>query len=272
MRDAGLASLVGLFVALLTALGEPVAFPLHDAAGRLSPAPAVATIVVRADVSLTELGPLMARSGASEVWAVWPQAVRDVARDGRAVVQRHRGRYISEGRLLPLPEATRGLTRLDATRLSSLPPGFLEGLSVVVVPRDAGADMEQASLNLAVALGAQSTGTWLTELPVLGSATVSGLLAALSCLLLRRQGAVEAVVAGLTGTVIVAVMVLAARVSGVCIPVVGLLGAALVPAATALVRTAHALGWSRPEVVTEVPIMRRETGPSLAPTLPPRRS
>lgn len=252
MRDAALAALIGLFVALIAAAGEPLAAPLHHVAGRLAPAPPVPVVVLRVhDLSDLELA---SHGGAASQWAVWSDArALPSVDDGRDRVERDRGHLRVDGRLLPMPEAALGLTHLDARRLRGLHAGFLDGLDVVVVPADAGPDLVRASDALAVAVGAARTDGWLMEASPASAAALAGLLAALLATVLRRTGALEAVLAGALLTAGTVALVFTARASGVVVPAMGLVAAALLPTGMAVVRSVLALGWPGRQVQTQAP-------------------
>jgi hypothetical protein len=258
MRDAALAALVGLFVALIAAGGEPLALPLHHIAGRLAPAPPVPVVVVRADTELESVLSALSEAGVGDVWAVSHAGLdHPMVRDGTGLVVPQMGEYRLDGRLLPMPEGRAGLTRLDATRLAGVPSGFLSGLDVVLTSGANPPELARASDALAVGLGTRQTGWWLSEATAATAAGACGLLAALITFGMRRRGAPEAFVVGIAGTCAAVAAVVGARALGLHAPAMGLVSVALLPSGMVIARSVMLLGWSRPHAQAPVLAPRR---------------
>ncbi len=235
---------LGLAGALATLVGARAAAPLHDALGSLSPAPDLPVVIVRAD-RMAEAVPLLRAAGAEAVWIALPEGdprageartdpgTLRAARDGRV--------RFDEDRRLPLPEALRGLVRMDAEQLGAgTPPTMLAGREAVVISTDPALGRKEAAPGapapvdrgelLAVARGVLATGGALRTAPLaLAMALVGGLSAAWG-LLVPRLSPLRGVLLSGVGVALILGAALAARAQQVDLPVGGLLFAATAPA------------------------------------------
>ncbi len=237
------AATLGLLASLSTLTGQWLSAPVRDAIGAISAHPQLPVVVVRA----SDLGAAVRaarEAGALDVWAAFPEGDPRLSgarpdpetlrygRDGRV-------RYDGDTRL-PLPEALRGLTRLNLDQLGAgTPDTLLRGQRAVVVSSDPAVGRREAAPGdpapvdrgelLAVALGVAAAGGELRSVPILVAAGLVGALATIWSLSLNRMTPLRGI--ALSGSLVATSLgaTLLARGQGLDLPVGGLVFAAAGP-------------------------------------------